>query len=236
MITRIEVLASPEDGRGKTLEKALKAKGKTATVRVVDVYTSEHTKARSAKFKSSLANPVTQKLDSLPNNFDWALEIGYLPGVTDNVGHTAAELLKLAGAENDNDCFSSRLYLIKGDLEQSDIEKLSQNLSNSLIQRATIKSAAEFKADGGMNVIVPKVHLDNKGAVADNIDLNVSDEELETIGSAGIVNKDGSRRGPLGMSLLYMQAVRDYFAREGRPATDIELETIAQTWSEHCKH
>ena len=34
-----------------------------------------------------------------------------------------------------------------------------------------------------------------------------------------------------------MQAIRDYFSEaEKRNPTDIELESIAQTWSEHCKH
>ena len=236
MATRIEVLAPPEDGRGKTLEKALQKQGKDVKIRVVDVYSSEHAMAKDEKFVTSLVNPVTQKANDLPKDFDWALEIGFLPGVTDNVGHTTSELLELVGAENDNDCYSSRLYLIKGNLTANDVEELSESLSNTLIQRVTIKSSDEYNADGGMETIIPKVHLDNKGAVADNVDLNVSDEELEIIGNQGIANEDGSRRGPLGMSLLYMQAVKDYFAKEGRPAKDIELETIAQTWSEHCKH
>ncbi|MBL4805474.1 MAG: phosphoribosylformylglycinamidine synthase [Alphaproteobacteria bacterium] len=236
MATRIEVLAPPEDGRGKTLEKALKKQGKDVKIRVVDVYSSEHAMANDEKFVTSLVNPVTQKANDLPKDFDWALEIGFLPGVTDNIGHTTSELLALAGADNDNECYSSRLYLIKGDLSQSDIERLSESLSNTLIQRVSIKTAGEFNADGGMETVIPKVHLDNKGVVADDVDLNVSDEELEIIGNQGIADSDGSRRGPLGMSLLYMQAVRDYFAKEARPAKDIELETIAQTWSEHCKH
>ena len=33
-----------------------------------------------------------------------------------------------------------------------------------------------------------------------------------------------------------MQAIRDYFREAGREPTDIELETLAQTWSEHCVH
>src|SRR5258705_10200606 len=33
-----------------------------------------------------------------------------------------------------------------------------------------------------------------------------------------------------------MRAVQEHFRAEGREPTDIELETIAQTWSEHCKH
>ncbi len=31
-------------------------------------------------------------------------------------------------------------------------------------------------------------------------------------------------------------AIRDHYAKLGRKPTDIEIETIAQTWSEHCKH
>ena len=51
-----------------------------------------------------------------------------------------------------------------------------------------------------------------------------------------VKNADGTRRGPLGMSLLYMKALQDYFKKLGRPAKDIEIEMLAQSWSEHCKH
>ncbi len=45
-----------------------------------------------------------------------------------------------------------------------------------------------------------------------------------------------SHEGDLALDLTEMRAVRDYYRRLGREATDIELETIAQTWSEHCVH
>ena len=45
-----------------------------------------------------------------------------------------------------------------------------------------------------------------------------------------------SRQGQLYLSLAEMQAIRDHFARLGRDPTDAELETLAQTWSEHCSH
>ncbi len=233
MTTRIEVLAHKDDGRAKTLEKLLKSSGKNASVRVVDVYTSEHPKAKDEKFQTSLANPVTQKLNNLPDDFDFALEIGFLPGVTDNIGHTAAELLELAGADNDNECFSSRLYLVKGDVSQNDIEDLAGHLSNSLIQRSSIKSAKQFKADGGMDMVVPHVTLNtNSDNPADLVELDgLSDDALMEISQKGILG-----RGPLGLPLVYMKAVQEYYAAQGKPATDIELETIAQTWSEHCKH
>ena len=235
MPTRIQVLAHIDDGRAKTLEKTITAKGKSASVRVADIYTSEHPKAQSEHFTQSLANPVTQKTNQLPDDFDWALEIGYLPGVTDNIGHTATELLELAGADNDNahDVYSSRLYLIKGNLDKADIENLSLDLANDLIQRVSIKSAAEFNADKGMDIIIPKVTLNTAGnSAADTVDLNgLSDDELMEISQKGIKN-----RGPLGLPLIYMKAIQDYYATQDKPATDIELETIAQTWSEHCKH
>ena len=33
-----------------------------------------------------------------------------------------------------------------------------------------------------------------------------------------------------------MKAIQDHFQKEKRNPTDVELETIAQTWSEHCGH
>ncbi len=236
MAYRIEVLGHEEDGRALRIRNAL---GGDAGVRVVDVYTSEHKAAAGSTFKSALANPVVQTVDALPQDFDWALEIGFLPGVTDNVGHTAEELLRLSANDHEGGstaCYSARLYLITGKVTREDIAALAGDLSNRLIQRATIKSRDEFVRDGGMGAVVPKVMLDNKGLVADAVELEINDQELETLGKQGIKNEDGSRRGPLGLSLLYLQAIRDYFRSEGRNPKDIEIETLAQTWSEHCKH
>ena len=45
-----------------------------------------------------------------------------------------------------------------------------------------------------------------------------------------------SRTGQLYLSLPEMQTIQAHFRRLGRDPTDIELETLAQTWSEHCSH
>ena len=45
-----------------------------------------------------------------------------------------------------------------------------------------------------------------------------------------------SRDGHLFLSPDEMRAVQQYFRRLEREPTDVELETIAQTWSEHCVH
>jgi phosphoribosylformylglycinamidine synthase subunit PurSL len=45
-----------------------------------------------------------------------------------------------------------------------------------------------------------------------------------------------SREGQLYLQLAEMQTIRQHFRDLGREPTDVELETIAQTWSEHCSH
>jgi len=45
-----------------------------------------------------------------------------------------------------------------------------------------------------------------------------------------------SRAGQLALSLGEMKAIQRHFAALGRNPTDCELETLAQTWSEHCSH
>jgi phosphoribosylformylglycinamidine synthase len=59
-----------------------------------------------------------------------------------------------------------------------------------------------------------------------HVPLNGPDETLLAI----------SKQGQLSLSLTEMQTIRDHFASLDRAPTDIELETIAQTWSEHCSH
>ena len=56
--------------------------------------------------------------------------------------------------------------------------------------------------------------------------LALSNAELEALGKAM----------KLSLSADDMQAVRAYYEETGREPTDVELEVIAQTWSEHCKH
>ena len=54
----------------------------------------------------------------------------------------------------------------------------------------------------------------------------LTDVELETL----------SKEGQLYLTLVEMQTIRDHFVSLQRAPTDIELETVAQTWSEHCSH
>lgn len=63
--------------------------------------------------------------------------------------------------------------------------------------------------------------------------------ELKTVSLAGLDDKALirlSREGQLYLQLAEMQTIQRYFDKLGRDPTDVELETIAQTWSEHCSH
>ena len=56
--------------------------------------------------------------------------------------------------------------------------------------------------------------------------LDANDKELIRI----------SKKGVLSLNLEEMHVIQDYYCKKGRNPTDVELETLAQTWSEHCVH
>ncbi|HVA97181.1 MAG TPA: AIR synthase-related protein [Candidatus Acidoferrales bacterium] len=257
MITRIEIATTVFDSRAavrqKTFSNIINSK-KITNIFLLDIYTIDKKLSSDdlSKLASALCNPVTQiyQLINEKNNytldakrytldkFDWAIEIGYLPGVTDNVSHTvqeiATDLLKIT-FDGEERVYTSQVTFIKGSLTENEVTELANSMYNPLIQRAHIKSRKQFEEDGGMDVVAPNVKL-TKVPSADEVDLNITDEELAKIGKAGIANPDGTRRGPLALDLAFMKAIQKYFKKLGRKPRDIEIESLAQTWSEHCKH
>lgn len=242
---RVAVRALGKDAlAGKYLRSlsALFPKAKLSAVTVVDTYTVDAVLAPEeiGAVAARLTNPVIEEyaLDTIPapHNFSFAIEIGYLPGVTDNVGHTVEEMIEDVagrGLTEGEAVYTSRFLFLTGRLDADTAYTVAAELYNPLIQRARVISAAEFRK--GVPMIAPKVNI--KGSVAaDTVNLDVRDEELVRIGKEGIANTDGSRRGPLALSLRALQTIRDHFRGKGRQPTDVELESLAQTWSEHCKH
>ncbi|KKP61590.1 MAG: Phosphoribosylformylglycinamidine synthase 2 [Candidatus Roizmanbacteria bacterium GW2011_GWC2_34_23] len=222
----------------------IEVSSKISNTQKIGVYTikKDLNQNQLKKIASSLTNPVYQDFKinqpTLVKKFFWGIETGFLPGVTDNVASTVKEIIKdqLKIKFNENEgVFSSQLLLISEQLNEKDIIKISQGLINPLIQRVHFKTQKEYLKDKGMDRIVPQVKLTSANQV-DEVDLNVSDEELTRIGKSGIKNKDGSTRGPLALDLSYIKTIKNYFQKLGRNPTDIELESIAQTWSEHCHH
>ncbi|NLV25902.1 MAG: phosphoribosylformylglycinamidine synthase [Methanomicrobiales archaeon] len=213
---------------------------------VVDVYTiSTNTRDFSAEelreIGNQLANPVVQTFTvdkATITYFDTAIEVGFLPGVTDNVGTTARQTIEdyiHRKFEPGEAVYSSHLYFVCGKLSADALQNLAVTLGNPLINRVHIKSRESYGTKG-MDIIVPIVELHELPA-AELVDLDLDDQDLIRIGKEGIIDcETGQRRGPLALDLDQLHTIRDYFAKKGRKPTDVEIESLAQTWSEHCKH
>ncbi|MFT7184215.1 MAG: phosphoribosylformylglycinamidine (FGAM) synthase PurS component, partial [Oceanicoccus sp.] len=243
---RIEIRPTIHDTREDAFLSKIKKAGFTSLtkVQVADVYTvnrnfEEEEKSRMA---AMLINPIIESAElgkpNAPEAFDFAVEIGLMPGVTDNLGTTVREaiedLLKMEFERPGENVHSSRILFLSG-LTAEESEGVAWLFANSLINRVHVRSFDEFKSKGGMETIVPLVDLQFE-TKADMVSLDISDEELNTIGKKGIKDEDGTHRGPLALRPTYMKQIQGYFKKEGRDARDIEIEAIAQTWSEHCKH
>ena len=257
MATRIQVFTRPDlpDYLGERTRKriARDLAIELISVRIGEIYTIDRDfpGADLERLRRELfTDPVTQESNlSQPapvflknQNFDWIVEIGFLPGVTDNPGRTAREAIEdLLGVKflDQETVYTSRQYLLGGRLDRARVEQVASALFNPLIERSAIRSREEFEREGGLSLPLPRVKLPPEAPVL-SVDLNLPDEELSRLGRQGILegtrNGREIRRGPLALDLDYLHAIRDYFNREGRKPTDLELESIAQTWSEHCKH
>jgi phosphoribosylformylglycinamidine synthase len=247
---RIEV-AFKEDLRDPPGEKtAAKIKhdlGLTAqSVRTIDVYTIDVPLDKAQLelvAQEAYTDAITQEWSvdrPLARAFDWAIEVGFLPGVTDNVGRTAREALEACLAirlQEEEKVYTSRQYLIKGDLSRAEAERIATELlGNPLVNRFEIRSRKEWDPEKGFGPLVPKVTGLTGGRV-EQFDLEITDEKLLSL------NRDRL----LALSLEEMQAIQGYARKAavkedrekigiGEQITDVELEVLAQTWSEHCKH
>jgi phosphoribosylformylglycinamidine synthase len=215
-------------------------------VRTIDVYTIDadlSPEEVEAAAQGPFSDPVIQCYavnQPLAGQFDVLIEVGFRPGVTDNIGRTSREAIQyLTGRPfaADEGVYTSVQYLLTGQLDETAAERIAAGfLGNGLIQRWTIIAEADFDRKSGVPVTVPKVVSTAEPKVRE-IDLNVSDEELMRI----------SREGVLALNLEEMKVIQTFAndpknqaerAEKGLTAglTDVELEALAQTWSEHCKH
>ena len=193
--------------------------------------------------KKTFADPVTSRAAlarMAPPAFDWLVEVGFKPGVTDNVGTTAralAEGMLERPLQHLESIYTSIQYFFRGNrLSRADVERIARDLlANPLIHTIQVFSSGEWAA-APVDEAVPAIREKTDARVG-VYNLSVPDPELMRISSEGI----------LSLSLDEMHAIRNYFASEaaqgtraalGLPdqPTDVELECIAQTWSEHCKH
>jgi phosphoribosylformylglycinamidine synthase len=215
-------------------------------VHLIDVYTlatssRDFTPGELSQVAGQLVNPVVQDYTvdrATTAVFDYALEVGFLPGVTDNVGMTARQTIEdyfsMKFCEGDA-VYTSQLFLVCGKMTPASLQKLASVLANPLVNRVITRTRQEYGTKG-MDPVVPAVCL-HELPTAGTVDLDLDEEELARLGKEGIPDcHTGQRRGPLALDLAQLITIRDYFHQQGRKPTDVELESLAQTWSEHCKH
>lgn len=151
------------------------------------------------------------------------IEIAHNPGVTDSVEASTLKGIKDTGSFSVDSVRRSCQYVLHGKLTvaQKDLV-INKVLSNKLIQHVVSSSQSSLKK--ARRVSKTKVDEDIRVGV---IPLDGADDaELMRLNS----------EGQLFLSLNEMQTIQAYFRQMGRDPTDAELETIAQTWSEHCNH
>ncbi len=250
MIHRLELALKPtlEDPIGHKTLKQFQTHGYAATsIRTLEVYLIESEAISSteqlARFSEELfVDPVLNDYalnDPLAERlaFDWFVEVGYKAGVTDNAARVAKENLSLQVPLAEGDLLASaRAYLIQGDFTAQEIQKAAHRLLvNPLIQRVALLSRQEFSAqkerlfqfphpqgDAPISVEKPPCDsLEQLMALSEQRLLALSKEEARTI-----------------LSYYQRASTQQDRLRHGLPQgpTDVELECIAQTWSEHCKH
>ena len=161
----------------------------------------------------------------------WKVEIGFLPGVTDNTGKSAREGVKDALGK-DVDIYYSRMYAFGGDdIDEDRCIRISQMFYNPLVEHAIIHSPLQPTPP-----YIPRVELKH-GPNVERISLRINEDKLEALAKQRI----------LALNMEELKIIKTHFKDEkflaeretvglDEKITDVELELLAQTWSEHCKH
>ena len=145
------------------------------------------------------------------------LEVHLKSGVTDPVAESVMAAITDMGVVPAG-VRTARKYVLLGDLKSSQIDAIARKiLANDVIEDVVIGDEAE----------PPSPHLKP-------YELNLVYWPIRDLDDAGLeaLSKDKD----LFLNLVEMKTIQDYCRRLGREPTDVELETLAQTWSEHCVH
>jgi phosphoribosylformylglycinamidine synthase len=146
-----------------------------------------------------------------------AVEVGYRPGVTDPVADRLRRRTRTLGIGSVEAVATGTRYVFTGNLSDRDLRVVAEQiLCNDVIQTYTLgplPPAFVPRADPSDEVeIVPVREIDDQALARMSVERVLS------------------------LSLEEMRAIQEEFRRLGRDPTDVELETLAQTWSEHCQH
>ncbi len=159
------------------------------------------------------------------------VEIAYNPGVMDPVEYSVIKGIRDLGLSPVKGVSTAKKYLIYGNVSKKDVNVIiNKLLCNRLIQHVVTSYSSHIFSVYDSNATTKDIEITL--AAKDNIDvlkidlLHASKKKLLQI----------SRDGQLFLNIDEMSAIQRYFRKLGRNPTDCEVETIAQTWSEHCCH
>jgi len=220
----VSVKASLPDPRGEALKADIRDLGITTVsrVRVSNIYMLEGELSQEELAlicRELLTDPVVEEYSVgdaplLAKSDAHAIEVAYNPGVMDPVEESVKKGIGDLGITKVNSVKTAKRYYLSGKLSPADIELISSKLLvNSVVQHVVTRQE--------------KVSLP---AAAYNFSLR--EVELLTMDDAGLA-KLGQE---LWLTTGELKHIKKYFSSLGRNPTDVELETLAQTWSEHCKH
>ena len=221
--TRLEIRSSGQDPRSQTLLNDVRDLGITSVraLRIVDIYFI------NATLSADQCEAIEQILvDPLLQDAQWGADIDVCDhyvetvlhaGVTDAASQQLLRISHRLGIPLDAVNTAKRVE-ITGVIDPVELDLLIRKLlTNPVIERWSVDAP-----------IVPITSLgtSTNEAVIELVPLSLdaSDDQLQTL---------NVQRG-LALDIEELRAVRDHY--QGRGASDIELEAIAQTWSEHCSH
>ena len=140
-----------------------------------------------------------------------------LPGQFDQRADSASQCIQLINAKDRPDVKTAKVYLMKGNLTDDDVEKIKKYVINPVEAReASMEKPETLK----INYNIPETVATVDGFC-----------ELDDAGLNEIVKKMG-----LAMDLDDLRFCRDYFRTEHRDPTITEIRMIDTYWSDHCRH
>lgn len=225
---RFEVFSKPgfPDVHGNKVLKDIKALGidtvqavATSHVFLIKADVDEAFALRIAK--ELLADPVCEEVYTgrrcLTETNTTVIEVHLKSGVTDPVAQSVVTAIADMGVKAAS-VRTARQYGLQGSPDQATINIITKRvLANDCIEDCIQGDTAEPPSPHLKPYTLQLTHWPIR-------DLN--DDQLM------VLSKDKD----LFLTLIEMQTIQTYFQAQGREPTDVELESLAQTWSEHCVH